>query len=538
MEGQKVGISKFVVTRPKFAIKPDALSEAIGESEGKIQALLNDKRILPDAKPEVPRPGYSESNITFSADAAYKFFTMLKEDKEALKRFIANPPRAIYTGTESNSDRSKPDFIIAMHMALSKLWYDDRKYFTEINNIIHNALYYPMTFACSGGTLALEQATKEAERNGSAIFWTADTSIYSQSSAKITQGAACAFGWIEKDPKLLEVEIKRGVFGYNYSENGFTKVGYLPELYPFLSQISYMYDVGKALLKLEESNLGLSQDCSFVIPHTPLMRQVMQFITFMYVHKLKDYMPEEYKKLQENPCVGPSPINGEHITQIMERKFEYVNEHEMTEKQISEMFENDSELSAVFAWIDKVRKNDPGFVEFLNEKNMAAVLSLIQRFNNSYACSALVGVAGVVDSYARFIDMPKGISEEEKNKILEGILYSFGSGSQAIMTALKIVATGEEVNKHFYVDNDGAGAYLNAAAYTKLHAELEDENRMVTDSNLVEKDMELLRELRDSTHDEDAKLKDGFRIMGRDIKGNTDWGYVENGKFKQLFFKY
>ena len=70
-------------------------------------------------------PGYSESNVTFVANAIYEFCCKISSSKEDMEKLEVEPIRSIYYGSESNPDRSRPEVESSLLLVYSKLLDED-----------------------------------------------------------------------------------------------------------------------------------------------------------------------------------------------------------------------------------------------------------------------------------------------------------------------------------------------------------------------------------------------------------------------------
>ena len=221
METEKIGINEIIVSIPSLAIKAEEIVRAFHKRDSTLSkeqledTIKNDigKMVSGLGIKQIRLPGYSESNVTFVANAIYNFIKRVSARQDDLEKLRREPIMTIYYASESNPDKSRPEVEESFLLAYSKLLSEGEKY-KGIVEMFKGAVVIPVTYACAGGGLALIQAvynilgsvTAGAPR--SAIVITADTAVYDHErapNAEFTQGAGATLLWITQKPRLVSV---------------------------------------------------------------------------------------------------------------------------------------------------------------------------------------------------------------------------------------------------------------------------------------------------------------------------------------------
>jgi 3-hydroxy-3-methylglutaryl CoA synthase len=342
----RIGINEIIVTVPGLAVKAEEVvrafhsrngntesenSEAITKDVGKMKEGLGIKQIR--------LPGYSESNVTFVADAIYTFIMKVTSSDRDTERIRGDPVRNIYYASESNPDRSRPEAEASLLLVYSKLLGMDADGYRWIVDMFKEATMIPVTYACAGGGISLADAAAHVRASchygspESALIITADTSIYDNSrapNAEFTQGAGATLVWLTRDPEIATILYDNRYGGFHMPLSDFTKFGHeTPIVHGKFSERVYVYTVAKALEKLEGSGEFPLRDMGFFVTHVPFPKQSIYFASFLFAHYLKNYRKELFDEIQARPDVGREPIgdNG-RITNLMDRKFREFNSEE------------------------------------------------------------------------------------------------------------------------------------------------------------------------------------------------------------------
>ncbi len=558
----KIGINKMIVTTPGITLSPMALAESITHDQmaakGKeyhrardavrkehsmIQEWEIDEHVKPAMESEtegkirkglgvdlIRMPGYSESNVTFVANMLYEFMKKLADDKESMGRISQTPIRTIYYGTESNPDRSRPEIEPALLLAGSKLLAENEAKYRPIMEMMRSAAVVPVTFACVGGVLSLNEAVSRVRysaENGhreSALVVTADTALYNSKSApgaEPTQGAAGALMWVTNMPNLVEIFDRWA--GYHLPLSDFTKFQEeTPVVHGKFSEIVYVYTVGKALQRLEEeySSLGngnskILEEIDFFICHVPFPKQAIYLASFLFAHHMKNKNPALFAAMQSRPEVGPDPLIGyAKLTELIEARFREFNTNGhgvQHEHAVIAYIENEPMIKAYWDWLKRVRET-PEFEKFVEGLHIKEALKLPSLVGNSYTTSVTMSLASLVVN---------GFGRKTWHANNLGVLAGYGSGAQAMVFPIRIVARPDLIADHLSVDIDVDGKYqLDAAGYRELHGvHLHgDSARMLTGEDLVEKDKKLLRS---------ETLPKGFHVVRRNPNGTGEYVYSD-----------
>ncbi len=527
----QVGITKMVVAAPGVGMGSDEMEKLLGFENGKIKhGLMINKMVL---------PGLSESNVTFVADALYSMVKGITDDSHAMDRLADAPIRSIYFATESNADRSRPEIEPSLMIVASKLIEEDEAKYRPIIDMLKNASVVPITFACVGGVLAMNEAVNRvrgslsSDEPESALVITADTAVYDGKKAKnaeATQGAAAVAMWVSGNPELVSVMPKPGVGSFHETLSDFTKFGSeTPVVYGTFSELAYIYVVSKALDQLEEHYSKSNGEFDlggfgFFISHVPFPKQAIYFTSYLFARYLEDYEPKHLDEMQDRESLGKSPMGGKSLTDLIEERLKDFNRGGGKEEwEIVDWIEKDKGISDAWSWIKKLGKQ-PEFKEFIGRFHINEALALPSEIGNSYSSSAFVSLASALTRY----DFS---SEPESRK---GIFVGYGSGAQSMAYTIDIIATPESVGRNIAIKT-GNQNRITAEQYKVLHEELikGDAERLISDAsggNPIEKDMEIL-------HTE--KLSEGFHVLLRKPDGTGRYAYVDgDGKVKALTIRH
>ncbi len=571
MSASRVGINRMVITTPGLFIKPDQMAMSVSEKEvhatlkkeadaakaaGKewrqptaaevremiIKAApVNESKMRKGIGIETIRlPGFSESNATFVADSIYDFVKGVVGDKAALKKLTAEPVKSIYFGTESNPDRSRPELEVALMLAFSKLLAEDEKRYRPIVEMFRHARVVPITYACVGGVISLHEATTRVRLacdNGSpesSVVISADTAYYNVKKApgaEVTQGAAATLMWVTRDPEFVEISEKSGNFHMTLSD--FTKfVDEMPYVHGKFSEIVYVYTVGRALENLEgelgagkSRGAGILKGLDFFICHVPFPKQAIYLGSFLFVHQMKLSNPALQKEIEARPNIGPEPLDKSkysHLTDMIESKFNVFNRGpaHQNENEVVKHIENDPEIKAYWDWLKKIR-DAPEFEGFINSLNIKQALVLPSQIGNSYSSSAPVSLASLASN--AFAGAGDGGVYERK-----GILAGYGSGAQATVYPIKIVAKHERVGALLKVlINTDKKFALTVQQYEELHRIHVggDAARLTSGEDLVEKDKKFLNL---------EVLPQGFHVVKRNEDGTGEYVYSDGASIRPV----
>ena len=534
----RIGINEIIVTVPGLAVKAEEVvrafhsrngntesenSEAITKDVGKMKEGLGIKQIR--------LPGYSESNVTFVADAIYTFIMKVTSSDRDTERIRGDPVRNIYYASESNPDRSRPEAEASLLLVYSKLLGMDADGYRWIVDMFKEATMIPVTYACAGGGISLADAAAHVRASchygspESALIITADTSIYDNSrapNAEFTQGAGATLVWLTRDPEIATILYDNRYGGFHMPLSDFTKFGHeTPIVHGKFSERVYVYTVAKALEKLEGSGEFPLRDMGFFVTHVPFPKQSIYFASFLFAHYLKNYRKELFDEIQARPDVGREPIgdNG-RITNLMDRKFrEFNSEGGKQEESIIRFIEDDAEISAYWEWMKRLR-NQPEFSSFLEGLHINSALILPSEIGNSYSSSAFVAFSSLVKNAAN-LHTGKGI---------KGILAFYGSGAIAKVLPLELHVSESNVKSQITIPM-GMPKYLSAEQYLELHKSLitGDAARTITKEDLVRKDMEFLHV---------PALSEGFHVRRRNPDGTGEYVYSDGSVTEPVLIRY
>ena len=579
-----IGINKMVVATPGLSLSPEALADVIGRDQhmtrGKDYQKMREKlrgdilkehpmifeweideHVNPAIEPAliadnvgkirsglgvdmIRMPGYSESNVTFVANMLYDFVKRLGSDRESLHRLEETPVKTIYYATESNPDRSRPELEPALLLAGSKLFAEDETKYRPIIEMLREASVVPITFACVGGVVAINEAISRVRfsaENGhkeSAVVITADTACYDSKKApgaEATQGAAGTLMWITKDPNFIEIFDRSG--RYHMPLSDFTKfVDETPVVHGRFSEIVYVYTVGKALQILEREYMSLDasnerarsaimDEIGFFVCHVPFPKQAIYLTSFLFAHEMKRKNPELFAAMQMRKGVGREPLpENMRLTDLIEAKFRMFNTNghgKQHESAVIDYIETDPEIRAYWDWLKKFRET-PEFEAFLKKLHIKEALKLPSIVGNSYTGSSLISMVSLA---LHSVDLDALLSSI-------GLLAGYGSGAQSIVIPIKLLARRENIFDHLTLDIDMDNRYpVTPEAYRELHPiHLQgDSARLTSGENLVEKDLKLLRS---------QTLPKGFHIIRRNVDGTGEYAYSDGKTIEPVTIRF
>ncbi|MBU0935758.1 MAG: hydroxymethylglutaryl-CoA synthase [Spirochaetes bacterium] len=192
MTEAKYGIGDIEVYIPEMSIDLDIIAnERIRENPELEKHFGRAKAVTGQRKIRFPAPG--EDSATMAAEAAYNLLTHNSGKALATLRYLS-------AGTETGVDHSKPLSAYVQGML-------QRSGMPLPNSLAS----YQTQHACAGATMAmLSNAGMLAAsgRDESALVLATDIARYTtRSTAEITQGAGAAAVLLEKNPRLLELDL-------------------------------------------------------------------------------------------------------------------------------------------------------------------------------------------------------------------------------------------------------------------------------------------------------------------------------------------
>ena len=534
----RIGINGIIVTVPGLAVKAEEVVRAFhsrngNTEEGNSDAIAKDVGKMKEGLgiKQIRLPGYSESNVTFVADAIYAFILKVSASNHDTKRLKEDPIRNIYYASESNPDRSRPEAEASLLLVYSKLLEMDADGYRWIVDMLKEATMVPVTYACAGGGISLADAAAHVRASchygspESALIITADTSIYDNNrapNAEFTQGAGATLLWLTRNPEVATILYDNRYGGFHMPLSDFTKFGHeTPIVHGKFSERVYVYTVAKALEKLEGSGEFPLKDIGFFVTHVPFPKQSIYFASFLFAHYLKSYNQGLFGEIQARPDVGPEPIkNNGRITNLMDRKFkEFNSDGTKQEEDIIRFIEDDAEISAYWEWMKRLR-NQPEFNGFLDSLHINSALMLPSEVGNSYSSSAFVAFSSLV----------KNATKLHTGNDINGILAFYGSGAIAKVLPLKLHVS-ESKAKSQIILPAGTPKYLSAAQYLELHKSLitGDAARTITKEDLLKKDMEFLGV---------GVLSKGFHVRRRNPDSTGEYVYSDGNTIRPVLIRY
>ena len=520
-KGARIGINKVVIVAPNTYVSSQALEEATGQEPGKISKGLGISKAR--------LPTYSQGNVTLAAQAIYDFVKNVSSDREDEAKLFSEPIEAIYYATESNDDFSRPEGILALDIAGSRLLMEDNAKYRPYVDMLRHIKMPQVTFACAGAGLSLSSvldsihAAYTFDRSVSALIISTDTAVYDSlraPKAEATQGSAATLAWITKDPKLLSVEYSKGYGSFTAQFPDFTKFGnHNPKVYGVFSEIMYVYSVAEAFEDLEARYTGSGGPLAIdaFVGHVPFPKQAIYFAGFLFEHVLKNYDKKKFEELQARPELGPSPIDGEKFTELMRGK---LSAFRGRSSEIVEYIANDPEITAYWKWL-KILRAQPEFDGFTKSLNIENALVLPAQVGNSYTGSTQIALASELlhGTGTRF-----------------AIAY-YGSGlTSATFFASRSAKSRKEIEDNIIVSFGNDDMPLDVAQYREVHGNLlkGDAKRMmrVKTANLINKDRKLLRLERGSP------MPLGFYIRRRNDDGTWEAEYSDGQTMTEIMPRY
>ncbi|MCG8452154.1 MAG: hypothetical protein MI717_03095 [Spirochaetales bacterium] len=193
MQQAKIGIGDIGIYVPPSRMRLDRLMESRSITHPELEAKLN-RAIQKTGQTAFRFPSPWEDTASLAANAAVDVLDRLQRQESALLRYLA-------IGTETAVDHSKAASSYVQGM-LQKAGYP----------LPTNLTTFETKHACAGGTAALlstaamlSYAGRKGER---ALAISSDIARYeAPSTAEITQGAGAVALLIEKNPRLLELDL-------------------------------------------------------------------------------------------------------------------------------------------------------------------------------------------------------------------------------------------------------------------------------------------------------------------------------------------
>ncbi|MGC8647651.1 MAG: hypothetical protein ACP5SA_02410 [Candidatus Micrarchaeia archaeon] len=487
-------------------------------------------------------PSFAEGNATFVADMLYKFIKEVTSNKEKAEKLMKEPIKRIYYSSESNPDRSRPEFEVAMELVSSKLIEEDEQRYRPIISMLRHAMLYPTTYACVGGVMSLDQAARSIGEGESALVISADNAIYDPKlapNAELTQGAGSVLMWITHDPEIAAINYQL-TSSYHLSLSDFTKYfNEHPVVHGKFSEIVYVYIVAKALesskipyiykSEYENSIRTIQKVLDFFTNHVPFPKQAYYFASLLFVHELRNFDKDTFEEIQKRPGVGKEPLNGfSSLTELLDSKFKQFNINgDKKEQDIIEYIENDPDIKKYWEWLGGIRKQ-PEFKKFIKDMKIDEALVLPSQTGNVYSSAALEAFTSMLVELSKN-DEKLGLAEANKAIHLEGVIGGFGSGAQGVVESITINTSKEKLVKNISININTVE--IDARQYIDLHKWLTENPEAVRASesgDLFEKTKVFLR----------REMPDGFYVIRRNIDGTGEYCYVENGEVKKLRIRY
>jgi 3-hydroxy-3-methylglutaryl CoA synthase len=539
---ERIGINEIVLQVPNLSTTAADIVRAfhtrnknISENERE-QLIANDIGKMTNGLgiKTVRIPGYSESNITFVANTIYEFCKKVLSNSEDMAKLEAEPIRSIYYGSESNSDRSRPEVESSLLLVYSKLLEEDQIKHRKIVEMLKRSALVPITYACAGGGIGLVDAVAkvkfsiDAGMSQSSLVITADTSIYDHRrapNAEFTQGAGAVLLWITSNPRIASIMYEKDNGNYHMPLSDFTKFGAdTPLVHGKFSERVFVYTVAKALETLERYGNGISlKEIEFFVTHVPFPKQSIYFASFLFAHQLKTYQKGLFDEIQKRGDVGAEPLpNGGRITDLMDSKFAAFNNgngNPMSEEDIIGYIEKDAEIEAYWNWLKNLR-NQKEFDLFIERTHIKSALIYPSEIGNSYSSSAFVA----------FTSLLKNTPELFDGKPRMGVLAFYGSGALAKSIVVEVCATSEILSRNISVTLHDT-KHIGSEQYEQLHSNLleGDAARTIGKGDLIEKDKEFLSL---------EVLPRGFHIKHRNPNGTGEYCYSDGSKMTPLRIRY
>ncbi len=191
MDKTRIGLSDLEIYVPGQRIGLDALLAYRASQDPRIERVL--RRAIEKTGQEAVRfPAPWEDSATLAAQSAY---ALLRRNVESTRRL-----RYIGTGTETSVDQSKP-LAAYLEGMLQHAGID----------VPETLMTFQAQHACAGGTIAMLSIAgllMQSTRNESGLVVSSDIARYeAPSTAEITQGAGAVSLLVEKNPRLIEVDL-------------------------------------------------------------------------------------------------------------------------------------------------------------------------------------------------------------------------------------------------------------------------------------------------------------------------------------------
>ena len=195
MNQAKIGIGDIGLYVPDPRMDMSSLMQSRSETHPELNHVLN-RAIEKTGQISFRFPESWEDTASLAANAASRVLDRLPEGEKPGLRFLS-------VGTETSVDHSKPTAAYVQGM-LQKAGY-------PLGNALHT---YEVKHACAGGTTALITSASLLSHSGDpgerAMAISSDIARYeAPSTAEITQGAGAAALLIEKNPRLIEMDLGR-----------------------------------------------------------------------------------------------------------------------------------------------------------------------------------------------------------------------------------------------------------------------------------------------------------------------------------------
>ncbi|MFP4112810.1 MAG: hydroxymethylglutaryl-CoA synthase family protein [Spirochaetota bacterium] len=191
MEKEQVGLSDLEIYVPAPRMGLDVLTEHRVADDPSFERRL--RRAIEKTGQEAIRfPTPYEDSATLAAQASY---SLLKRNPESTEKL-----RYIGTGTETSVDQSKPMAAYLEGMLQN-----------SGIKVPETMMTFQAQHACAGGTIAMLSIAgllAQSSQDGSGLVVSSDIARYdAPSTAEITQGAGAVGLLVEKNPKLIELDI-------------------------------------------------------------------------------------------------------------------------------------------------------------------------------------------------------------------------------------------------------------------------------------------------------------------------------------------
>jgi hydroxymethylglutaryl-CoA synthase len=274
VETNKVGISDISMYIPPSYINLDELVEKRVVENEKLSRHL-DRAVSVTGQRKIRFPEPWEDTSTLAAEAARK---VLEGSK------AGNKVRYFAVGTETTVDHSKPVASYAMGML--------QRSGVEIGPRIST---FQVQHACAGGTIAMLGVSgliNTSPRDEKGLVVCSDIARYTASTtAEITQGSGSVALLVEKDPKLLELDL--GTIGYSSedvddffrplgSREAVVKGGYSIKCYNQALETSFLDHCDLA----GETPKEVLENADYVVLHTPFKNMPIKSFSLLVQNQL------------------------------------------------------------------------------------------------------------------------------------------------------------------------------------------------------------------------------------------------------------